>query len=72
MIDHGRFLMPINSRRASALAACACAALLSAIVPRVRAQTLGEPEDFTAIAIVNNNLASGAGIVLLRVTRWSS
>jgi hypothetical protein len=54
------------------LLACACAALLTAIVPRVRAQTLGEPEDFTAIAIVNNNLASGAGTVLMRVTRWST
>lgn len=38
----------------------------------VAAQTSGEPEEFTAVAIVNNNLASGAGTVLLRVTRWSS
>jgi hypothetical protein len=36
------------------------------------AQTLGEPENFTAIAVVNNNLASGAGTVLIRVTRWST
>ena len=36
------------------------------------AQTLGEPEEFTAIAIVNNELASGAGRVLIRVTRWST
>ena len=36
------------------------------------AQTLGEPENFTATAIVNNNLASGAGVVLMRVTRWST
>jgi hypothetical protein len=32
----------------------------------------GEPEEFTAVAIVNNNLASGAGTVLMRVTRWSA
>ena len=36
------------------------------------AQTNGEPEEFTAVAIVNNNIASGAGTVLMRVTRWSS
>jgi hypothetical protein len=31
----------------------------------VGAQTTGEPEEFTAVAIVNNNLASGAGTVLM-------
>jgi hypothetical protein len=36
------------------------------------AQTLGEPEDFTAVAIVNDNIATGAGTVDIRVTRWSS
>jgi len=36
------------------------------------AQTNGEKEEFTAVAIVNNNLASGAGTVLIRVTRWSA
>ena len=36
------------------------------------AQTNGEREEFTAVAIVNNNLASGAGTVLMRVTRWST
>lgn len=35
-------------------------------------QTLGIKEDFTAVAIVNNNLGSGAGTVLLSVTRWST
>jgi hypothetical protein len=35
------------------------------------AQTTGEPEEFTAVAIVNNNLGSGAGTVLIQVTRWS-
>jgi hypothetical protein len=36
------------------------------------AQTLGLKERFTAVAIVNNNLGSGAGIVQIDVTRWST
>jgi hypothetical protein len=55
-----------------ALLVCVCAGLLSALSPRVLGQTLGEPEEFTAIAIVNNNLASGAGTVLIRINRWSA
>lgn len=39
---------------------------------KAAAQTNGEREEFTAVAIVNNNLASGAGTVLMRVTRWST
>lgn len=35
-------------------------------------QTIGEKERFTAIAIVNNNLGSGAGTVQIDVTRWST
>ena len=35
-------------------------------------QTAGVREDFTAVAIVNNNLASGARTVLMQVTRWST
>lgn len=46
------------------------AAILSA--PATTAQTMGEREEFTANAIVNNNLGSGAGRVIMRVTRWSS
>jgi hypothetical protein len=46
------------------------AALLVAV--RVPAQTLGEKERFTAVAIVNNNVASGAGIVQIDVNRWST
>jgi len=47
------------------------AALVSAIaVPA--AQTLGEKERFTAIAIVNNTRASGAGTVQIDVNRWST
>ena len=36
------------------------------------AQTLGEKERFTAIAIVNNNRATGSGIVQIDITRWST
>lgn len=36
------------------------------------AQTSGVKEDFTAVAMVNNNLASGAGQVIIQVTRWST
>ena len=35
-------------------------------------QTLGEKEQFTAVAIVNNNLGSGAGTVLIQIDRWST
>jgi hypothetical protein len=46
------------------------AALLTA--PTTTGQTMGEREEFTANAIVNNNLGSGAGRVIMRVTRWST
>jgi hypothetical protein len=36
------------------------------------AQTSGEKEQFTATAIVNNNLGSGAGTVLINIDRWST
>ena len=45
---------------------------LGAVNPRSSAQTLGEPEDFTATAIVNNEIATGAGTVLIHVARWST
>jgi hypothetical protein len=65
--------MGINtSRHSLALLFCAAAATVSAVMPAARAQTLGEPEEFTAVAIVNNEIASGAGTVLIRVTRWST
>jgi hypothetical protein len=64
--------MRIRSRQLIALIACATAALLSTRLPRVSAQTLGEVEEFTATAIVNNERASGAGTVLIRLTRWST
>ena len=64
--------MPVTSRFSLALLGCVSITLLSAANPRTSAQTLGEPEDFTAIALVNNNLASGAGTVLIHISRWST
>ena len=64
--------MRIPSRRFILPIACASAALLSTLMPRTSAQTLGEPEEFTATAIVNNARATGAGTVLIRLTRWST
>lgn len=42
------------------------------VTPSINAQTMGEREEFDANAIVNNNLGSGAGRVIMRVTRWST
>jgi hypothetical protein len=36
------------------------------------AQTMGEREEFTANAIVNDNIGAGMGRVIMRVTRWST
>jgi hypothetical protein len=38
----------------------------------IAAQTLGEKEEFTAVAIANDEFASGAGTVLIRIDRWST
>ena len=38
----------------------------------ISAQTNGQPEEFSATAIVNNNLGAGAGRVIMRVDRWST
>jgi hypothetical protein len=38
----------------------------------VIAQTQGDKEDFTAVAIANNNLQTGAGTVLISIERWST
>jgi hypothetical protein len=35
-------------------------------------QTVGQPEEFSAIAIMNNNLGSASDRVIMRVTRWST
>jgi hypothetical protein len=44
--------------------------LIGSAVPA--AQTLGEKERFTAIAIVNNTRAAGADIVQIDINRWST
>ena len=35
-------------------------------------QTIGQPEEFNAIAIMNNNLGSASDRVIMRVQRWST
>jgi hypothetical protein len=63
----------MSIRRAVVSCLCVGTAIVAFARPlSVGAQTSGEPEEFTAVAIVNNNLASGAGTVLIRVTRWSA
>ena len=47
-------------------------AVVAAAAGAVVAQTIGQPEEFTAVAIQNNNLGSGADRVIIRVTRWST
>jgi len=44
----------------------------SAVGSIVSAQTIGQKEEFEATAIVNNNLGSGAGRMIMQVTRWST
>jgi hypothetical protein len=60
--------MHVGTRAVSA--ALAIVVLLA--IPWAAAQTAGEKEEFTAIAIVNNDQGSGAGIVQIRVERWST
>jgi hypothetical protein len=38
----------------------------------VVAQTNGLAEDFTAVAVANNNIQTGAGTVLISIDRWST
>lgn len=56
----------VKLRTASAVAAAFLAGA------GVIAQTHGEKEDFTAIAIANNIVQSGAGTVLISIERWST
>lgn len=46
--------------------------VVPALMAALGAQTIGQPEEFNAIAIQNNNLGSGSDRVIMRVTRWSS
>jgi hypothetical protein len=54
------------------LAATAALLATSGFAALDAAQTSGQKEEFTAIAIVNNNLASGAGTIIINVDRWST
>jgi hypothetical protein len=45
--------------------------LLAGLVA-LHSQTLGQKERFTAVAIVNNNLGSGAGVVQIDITSRTS
>ena len=48
------------------------AAVLSASETGDYSQTIGQKEEFNAVAIVNNEFGAGAGRVIMRVERWSS
>src|SRR5688572_9686487 len=48
------------------------AAVIAMLSSGVAAQTHGQPEDFTAVAIANDNLGSGAATLFISVDRWST
>ena len=47
-------------------------AAVLALSTGVVAQTHGGREEFTAVAIANNNIQTGAGTVLISIERWST
>jgi hypothetical protein len=53
-------------------AAIVLASALLAVSSGVIAQTHGDKEEFTAVAIANNNIQTGAGTVLISIERWST
>jgi hypothetical protein len=61
--------MPLQEKGISYALAAGLVLLLGSLAV---AQTNAAKEKFTAVAIVNNNLASGGGTVLFDVTRWST
>ena len=58
------------NRQTRASTGAILALLLSSVL--TLAQTHGVPEEFTAVAIANDEFRSGAGRVIIRVTRWST
>jgi len=48
------------------------AILLGLTASLAATQTTGQPEEFNAVAIMNNNLGSGSDRVIMRVERWST
>ena len=63
-----------NTRRFVTMRVLTMAALLliTSVSGWLHAQTIGQPERFNAIAIVNNTQGSGAGTVQIQVSRWST
>ena len=59
-------------RTRTRLHACAVLATLLLGASWAAGQTSGEPEEFTAVAVVNNNLGTGAGTVIMQVNLWST
>ena len=51
---------------------CAALAVVLGASAASPGQTTGDKLSFTAVAVANNNLAAGAGTVLMDVTRWST
>ena len=58
--------------RAKLRAAIFLASAFLMVSAGVIAQTHGDKEEFTAVAIANNNIQTGAGTVLISVDRWST
>jgi len=50
----------------------AVALAIAGLGARSLAQSNARPEDFSAIAVVNNDMGAGAGRVLIHIARWSS
>jgi hypothetical protein len=48
------------------------ASIAALLVTSAGAQSNAPHEDFRAIAIANDNLGAGAGVVQMQITRWSS
>ncbi len=59
----------IRKKQAGAALALAAVLVSSGVA---LAQTSGTPEEFTAVAVANDEFGAGAGRVIIRVTRWSS
>ena len=48
------------------------ASILVLLAAGLIAQAPGGPEEFTAVAVANNNLQTGVGTVLISIDRWST
>ena len=70
-------LMHTSRLRTAFVIVSALFVMSSGILPqphgeKVYAQTHGQKEEFTAVAIANNNIQTGAGTVLISIDRWST